>query len=325
MGMKPKVVVSKCLGFEHCRYDGSIIPSQVVENLKEEVEFIPVCPEVAIGLGVPRQPVRIVLRDGEKQLIQEATGKNLTEKMTTFATSFLSSLAVQGFILKAKSPSCGLKDVKIHTAQGTVLEHGNGLFAEAVLTHYPYLAIETERRLENMAIYEHFLQKIFTLSEFTEVKASGTMGKLVDFHTRYKLLLMAHHQSESQILGKIVANAQKNDFPSVIREYETHLYRALKRAMNRKLATNVLYHALGYFKENLHPREKQFFLHLLEQFRQGTIPLAVPLTLLRSWIERFEETYLSKQAFFAPYPEKLQPKVVEDILPTRNYWEKEEP
>ncbi|MGC8777098.1 MAG: YbgA family protein [Candidatus Caldatribacteriaceae bacterium] len=322
--MKPKVVVSQCLGFDHCRYDGSIIPSRVVEALKEEVVLIPVCPEVSIGLGVPRQPVHIVMTDGEKRLLQQVSNQDLTGKMLTFAENFLRKIDVQGFILKSRSPSCGVKDVKIHAPSGTVLIHGNGLFAERVLNHYSHLAIETEKRLENIAIYEHFLQKIFTLSEFAQVKASGDMGKLVDFHTRYKLLLMAHHQRETQLLGKIVANQGKNDFFSVFKEYEVHLHKVLKKAMNRKLTVNVLYHALGYFKEGLNAREKQLFLHLLEQFRQGTIPLAVLTNLLRSWIERFEEKYLVKQAFFTPYPEKLQPKIEEDVLPAREYWGKEE-
>lgn len=322
--LKPKIIVSRCLGFDHCRYDGSIIPSQIVEKLQEEVECIPVCPELAIGLGVPRQPVRIVFVEGERRLIQDKSGEDLTLRMSAFIESFFEGIDVQGFILKAKSPSCGVRDVKIYTPQGTVFARGNGFFAQEALTRHPHLPIETEKRLENIAIYEHFLQKIFTLYEFSQVKASQSMKRLVDFHTRYKLLLLAHHQQETQLLGKIVANSEKKDFVTVVREYEMHLHQALKRAMNRKLTVNVLYHALGYFKDKLTSREKQLFLRLLEQFRQGTVPLAALTSILRSWIERFEEEYLAKQALFTPYPEELQPKIEKDGLPPRNYWDWEE-
>ncbi|MCX7667348.1 MAG: DUF523 and DUF1722 domain-containing protein [Atribacterota bacterium] len=322
--MKPKIVVSQCLGFDHCRYDGSIIPSPTVDRMKTAVEFIPVCPEVAIGLGVPRQPVRIILISGKQQLIQNTSGQDLTLKMHAFVESFLQGLNVQGFILKAKSPSCGVRDVKIYTPQGTVFSRGSGLFAQGVLTRYPHLPAETEKRLENVAIYEHFLQKVFTLYEFSRVKESQNIEKLVDFHTRYKLFFFAHHQREAQILGKIVAHAGKREFQIAIREYETHLHQALKRAMNRKLTVNVLYHALGYFKDKLTSREKQLFLHLLEQFRQGTVPLIALTGILRVWIERFEEKYLAKQAFFAPYPENLQPKIEQDTMASRDYWEKGE-
>ncbi|MEN3185028.1 MAG: DUF523 and DUF1722 domain-containing protein [Atribacterota bacterium] len=319
--MKPKIVVSRCLGFDHCRYDGSIIPSQIVERLREAVEYIPVCPELAIGLSVPRQPVRIVSVDGERRLIQDKSGEDLTLKMSAFIESFFEGIDVQGFILKAKSPSCGVRDVKIYTSQGTVFARGSGFFAQEALTRYPHLPVETEKRLENVAIYEHFLQKTFTLHEFSQVKESQSMRRLVNFHTRYKLFLLAHHQRETQQMGKIVANPEQKDFATVIREYEIHLHQALKRAMNRKLTINVLHHVLGYFKDRLTSREKQLFLRLLEQFRQGTVPLAALTGIAQSWTVRFEEEYLTKQAFFNSYPENLRPQVENDVFTQRDYWE----
>ncbi|MGQ9622227.1 MAG: YbgA family protein [Candidatus Caldatribacteriaceae bacterium] len=318
---RPRIVVSRCLGFAPCRYDGTTIGGTIVEILRDYVDVIPVCPEVAIGLGVPRPPIRIVLVGGKKHLLQESTGIDLTERMEKFALDFLLSLHdVSGFILKAKSPSCGFRDVNLHAPNGRVLTKGHGFFVEAVLKRYPHLAVETERRLENLAIREHFLQKIFATADFLGVRRSRSLGQLVDFHSRYKLFLMAHNQSETQRLGAIVAEARKRGKDTAFREYEEHFFRVLQRSMNRKLVVNVLQHVLGYFKDRLSPQEKSFFLKLLEDFRQGAVSFFAPVTLVRSWIVRFEEPYLARQVFFAPYPEELRPKVTQDLVPLRDFF-----
>jgi uncharacterized protein YbgA (DUF1722 family) len=316
---RPRIVVSQCLGFAPCRYDGAIIEDAFVRELEPFVEFIPVCPEVAIGLGVPRKPIRIVLKGGERRLLQEETAKDLTEVMEHFSETFLTLQGVHGFILKAKSPSCGLRDVKIHAPSGKVLALGNGMFAEAVLRKYPYLAIESEKRLENLAIREHFLEKVFALADLEATLRTKSPGKLVDFHTRYKLFLLAHHQRETQLLGKIVARVSEN-VDEAFTAYATHFLQAIRRAMNRRLVINVLYHVLGYFKDKITPQEKAFFLHLLEEFRKGTIPLLVLTSLVESWVLRFEEPYLLRQVFFRPYPEALRPKEFRDLLPERDFW-----
>ncbi|MBC7217659.1 MAG: DUF1722 domain-containing protein [Candidatus Caldatribacterium sp.] len=316
---RPRIVVSKCLGFAPCRYDGAIIEDPFVRSLAPYVDFILVCPEVAIGLGIPRKPIRIVLKRGRKYLLEEGTERDFAEAMEHFSETFLNLEGIQGFILKAKSPSCGLKDTKIHAPQGKVLALGNGLFAEAVLRKYPHLAVESEKRLENLAIREHFLQKIFALADLEETLRTKSLGKLVDFHNRYKLFLLAHHQRETQILGKIVAQAKEN-IEHAFKVYKEHFYRAIQKAMNRRLVTNVLYHVLGYFKDKITPREKEFFLRLLEDFRRGYVPFPVLTSLVESWIIRFEEPYLARQIFFRPYPEALRPKGTGDLLPERDFW-----
>ncbi|MEN3203659.1 MAG: DUF523 and DUF1722 domain-containing protein [Atribacterota bacterium] len=316
---RPKVVVSKCLGFAPCRYDGAIIEDAFVRELKPYVDFIPVCPEVEIGLGIPRKPIRIVLKEGERHLLQEETEKDCTEAMRRFSESFLTLQGIHGFILKAKSPSCGLRDVKIHAPSGKVLSLGNGMFAEAALKKYPHVAIESEKRLENLAIREHFLQKIFALADLEEVLQKQSPKALVDFHTRYKFFLSAHHQKEAQVLGKIVARAGE-DTNKVFEEYRVHFLQALRRAMNRRLVVNVFFHVLGYFKDKITPKEKAFFLRLLEDFRKGQVTFPVMAKLVESWIIRFEEPYLAHQVFFRPYPEALQPKELEDFLPERDFW-----
>ncbi|MCS7241083.1 MAG: DUF523 and DUF1722 domain-containing protein [Candidatus Caldatribacterium sp.] len=319
---RPKVVVSKCLGFAPCRYDGAIIEDTFVRQLRPYVDFVPVCPEVDIGLGVPRKPIRIVLKAGKKHLVQEETEKDLTEAMERFSENFLTLQEVHGFILKAKSPSCGLRDVKVHAPSGKVLSLGSGMFTEAVLRKYPHLAIESERRLEHSAIREHFLQKIFALADLEETLAKRSPGALVDFHTRYKLFLLAHHQQETHLLGKIVARVRES-IDDALKEYRTHFLRAIRRAMNRRLVVNVFFHILGYFKDRITPKEKDFFLHLLEDFREGNVSLPVLINLTESWVIRFEEPYLSRQVFFRPYPKPLRPKDQGDLLPERDFWKEE--
>ena len=206
---RPKVVVSKCIEFANCRYDGSMIPSDFVKALKSQVDFLPVCAEMEIGLGVPRDTIRIVAVDGEPRLVQPSTGLDVTEKMRDFATQFLSSLPeVDGFILKYRSPSCGMKDIKVYSgsAKATAVSKTTGFFGGAVIKSFPDLAVEDEGRLRNFNIREHFLTKLYALASFREMQNHGSASDLIQFHTENKLLLAAHSQKESKILGNIVAN-----------------------------------------------------------------------------------------------------------------------
>ena len=206
---KPNVVISRCITFAPVRYNGQLIPDLFVEKLKPFVNFIPVCPEVEIGLGVPREPVRIVLVNGERRLIQPATGSDFTKRMEDFAESFLSSLGdVDGFILKRGSPSSGLRNVKIYATveKSAPVGKGPGVFGGAVLERFPSLAVEDELRLINIKIREHFLTRIFTFAGFREIKKSGKMKDLVRFQSENKYLFTAYNQKELRCLGKIVAN-----------------------------------------------------------------------------------------------------------------------
>lgn len=307
--IKPIVIVSKCLGFDHCRYNGNIINDDFVEKLKGFVEFKPVCAEVEIGLGVPREPVRVVNINGEIRLIQSATGLDLTEKMQDFANSFLNSVTeVDGFILKSRSPSCGIKDCKVYsgTEKGSaVLKRSWGFFGKAVLDKFPHLAIEDEGRLNNDKIREHFLTKLYAFSNFRKVKNSNSTQELVKFHTENKLLFMAYNQKEMRELGKIVANLKKKAFSDIITDYEQHFFRVFSQIPRYVSNINVLMHGLGYFSDRLSHEEKAFFLDSLERYRSGKVPLSVPLAVLSSLIVRFKEEYLSKQTYFEPYPENL--------------------
>jgi uncharacterized protein YbgA (DUF1722 family)/uncharacterized protein YbbK (DUF523 family) len=305
---RPKVVVSRCLEFDHCRYNGNMIRSPVVAKLKKYVDFLPVCPEVEIGLGVPRDPVRIVLDGGDHRLVQPSSGKDVTEMMKVFCASFLDSIEnVDGFILKSRSPSCGLKDVKVYpSAEGRgAVEKTSGYFGGKILDKYPFLPVEDEGRLRNDRIKEHFLTKLFTFAAFRKVKSEGSMKDLVGFHTQNKFLLMAYNQEELRKLGEIAANRESKPFKELASEYEKHLYTALLRAPRYTSTINVLMHAFGYFSDQLSSGEKALFFDWVQKYREGKISLCPAINTIRSWIVRFENDYLMHQTFFELYPEDL--------------------
>lgn len=306
--VRPRVVVSKCLEFDHCRYNGDMIRSPIVAKLKEYVDFLPVCAEMEIGLGVPRKPVRIVLDGGSHRLVQPATGKDVTEDMKTFCTGFLDSACeVDGFILKFRSPSCGIKDVKVYPSavKSGAIEKTSGFFGGAVLKRYPFLPIEDEGRLRNARIKEHFLTKLFTLAAFRKIKSEGSIKDLIKFHTENKYLLMAYNQAELHKLGAVAANKDNKPFKELISEYEKHLYNALSTPPKYTSSINVLMHALGHFSDQLSSREKNLFFDWIQKYREGKTSLCPAINTIRSWIVRFEDQYLMQQSFFEPYPEGL--------------------
>ncbi|MBW2974034.1 DUF523 and DUF1722 domain-containing protein [Candidatus Woesearchaeota archaeon] len=300
--VKPKVVVSKCIGFAKCRWNGTEIPDSFVQKLKKHVKFIIVCPEVEIGLGIPRAPVRIV----NKRLIQPKTKKDLTDKMKKFTEKFLKNLDADGFILAYKSPSCGIKNVPIYPDANTRIakSQGPGFFGGTVIKRFAGLPIEDHGRLKNFRIREHFLIRLFMLADFKQVKKSNNIARLMDFHSKNKFLLMAYNQKELRILGHILANQGKN-FKITSDEYEKHLKKAVSKTSRYTSNINVLLHAYNHFSKKLKPKEKKYFHHLIEEYRNAKIPLSAILVLLKDWVMRFDDDYLAKQTFFQSYPEDL--------------------
>jgi len=306
--IRPKVVISKCIEFEHCRYDGSMIPSDFVKALKPHVDFSPVCAEMEVGLGVPRDTVRIVSVNGEIRLMQPATNLDVTDKMRDFTSSFLSSLPeIDGFILKYRSPSCGMKDIKVYSAaaKSGAISKVAGFFGGAVVRSFPDLAIEDEGRLRNFNIREHFLTKLYGLASFRKVRSEGEVSGLVQFQEANKFLLMAHSQKETRNLGNIVANHEGLDFERQSALYREHLAKALNRPTKTALKANVFIHCLGYFKDKLSLQEKEHFLQSIERYKDKKIPSTALLAMLQSWTARFDEEYVKNQTFFEPFPEEL--------------------
>jgi len=306
--VKPIVVVSQCLEFEACRYNGAVIPAKFIDRLKKHVHFLPICPEVEIGLGIPRDPVKLIEHNKELTLFQPATGRDLTASINRFSRSFLDSLKeVDGFILKFASPSCGIKDAKVFLSPENpiAVRKGPGMFARAVLERFDGLAIEDEGRLNNFRIREHFLTKLFLLADFRQVKKQQKIAALVNFHSRHKLLLMAYSQKHLRLMGKLVANDQKKNLKDILQEYEILLKEALMRAAKFTSHINVLMHAMGYFKNDVSPKEKKYFLDLMNKYRKEILPLSSVLTVLHSWVVKFDQEYLLDQTYFEPYPEEL--------------------
>ena len=305
---RPRIVVSRCLEFAACRYNGQRIPCPLIRRLEPFADFVPVCPEMEIGLGCPRNPVRVIEKKGRRRLVQQVEPRDVTGEMVVFCDSFLGSLAdVDGFLLKGRSPSCGIKDVKIYPSLGRVaaLGRGAGFFGGGVLARFGHLAVEDEGRLKNFRIREHFLTHVFLRARLRQVAAAGAMGALVQFHAENKLLMMACNQSATRQLGRIVANHEKKRFAEVLARYGEQVARVFPTLARTRSYINVLQHAMGYFSKGLSTAEKAFFLDLLDRLRARRIPLSVPLNVIRSWAVRFEEEYILRQTLLAPFPEEL--------------------
>lgn len=304
--IKPVIVVSQCLGFKACRYNSQILHTPFIEKLKDFVEFIAVCPEVEIGLGIPRDPIRIVLNKGSKELFQPSSGLDITDKMKGFTDNFLSEIPkVDGFILKNRSPSCGIADVKIYSSKkkDANSHKGSGFFGGEVRKKFPDCAIEDEGRLNNTIIREHFLIKLFTLSQFNRLNFK--INELVHFHTRHKLLFMAYNQSAMRRNGRILANHEHKEKGAVFAEYKEGLLQIFKNAPKNNAYINILQHGFSGIKKNLEKMEKNYFLDLLEEYRDERIPLSVPVAVLKSWAVKYKNDYILEQSFIQPFPKEL--------------------
>lgn len=308
--MKPRVVLSRCLEMEACRYNGQGVRSTVVRMLEPHVEYVAVCPEVEIGLGVPRDPIRIERAregggEGALRLVQPSTGRDLTEPMVSFGHAFADETeGVDGLLLKNRSPSCGIGDVKVYAGEAPVTGKGMGMFAAVMAERYPGVAMEDEGRLTNAEIRHHWLTRVFASARLRRAAEVGPAG-LVEYHTRYKLVLMAHSPAGQRELGRLVADAGAADFDSLVEEYRATLAEAMAEPAGRGAMINAVQHAQGYFKRALDAAEKRQFTTLQAEYRAGRLPFQALLAVLSSWVERFDAPYLREQWFFRPYPVEL--------------------
>lgn len=305
---RPRLVVSRCIEFDPCRYDGSKIPSPTVARLREYTDCIPVCPEVEIGLGIPRATVRIVRTGGSDHLVQPATGRDVTDEMSAFAAGFLDTLPpVDGFILKGGSPTSGTRNVRVYPSveKSAAIAKSAGFFAREVLKRYPELPVEDELRLNNQRIRDHFLSAVFTLAAFRGIEGTRDPHALVQFHANNKLLLLASSQKMLREMGRLVAARATVEPGALYEQYRRMLSIALARAPRYTGNVNVLLHTLGYFSDRISDEERAHCIRLIDRYRDGHATLAEPRGLLRSWVIRFGEPYLMNQSFFAPYPAEL--------------------
>ncbi|MCL7746003.1 DUF1722 domain-containing protein [Halalkalibacter alkaliphilus] len=302
---KPKVVVSKCMEFAACRYNGDQINEPTVKKLADYVEFIPICPEMEIGLGTPREVVRLVSDGDENKLIQPKTNEDLTLQMTEFANEFLGDIGeVDGFLLKNRSPTCGITDAKVYSGieKSPVIRNGSGIFATRIEYFFPLKPREDEGRLRNFVLREHFFTHLFTISEFRSVKQMKSKSELILFHAKNKYLFMAYDQVKVKQLGRIVANHDHLSIEQVIENYERALDELFINPAKPTSHMNVCQHVFGYFSKHLTKAEKDHFFQLLDQYQNQKIPLSSVLGILHSWCHRFENEYLLNQTYFEPYP-----------------------
>ena len=270
--------------------------------------MISVCPEEEIGLGTPRNPVRIIMNKGGRELYQPSTGKKYTSEMKRFTDKYLGSISSpSGFILKYKSPSCGLKETKYYGSEenSVIVGKGPGIFTAAVIEKYPGVPIETETRLTNFGVREHFLLTVFTLARFDEIRNNPTVSGLIRFHQDNKLLLLAYNQSNMRKMGKLIAGQKEYGLEKTIIEYEKLLRASFASAARYNSHLNVLQHASGYFKDIISKKENEYFNDLLKKYTEKKLPLNAVRTVLSGHIIRFGTGYLSGQTYFDPYPDDL--------------------
>jgi len=310
MERRTKVGISSCLLGQKVRYDGGHkLDHYLRETLAHSIDWVPVCPEVEYGLPVPREAMRLVGTPEAPRLVTTRTEVDHTEGMRRWAAEKLKELAKEelcGFVFKSRSPSSGMRGVKVYTPSGIPTRTGVGIFAKAFMERYPLMPVEDDARLHNPALRENFIERIFVFRRWKEFERSGgTINGLVSFHTDHKLLILSHSVMHYRMLGNIVAHAKR--YPSAKRnfEYLATLMGGLKLLSTAKKNTNVLMHMLGYFRKKLSADEKQELREGIEDYHKGLVPLIVPVTLIKHYVRKYDEQYLARQHYLSPHPLEL--------------------
>lgn len=304
-----RIGVSACLLGHDVRYDGGHKKDAFVTGpLARFVAFAAVCPEVEVGMGTPREPVRLVRLGGEVRMVGHRSGTDHTDAMRRWAEARARALEAEdlcGFVLKKDSPSCGLERVKVY-AEGPAAPTGRGLFARALMERMPLLPVEEEGRLNDPRLRENFIERVFGYRRLKDLLASRwTAGDLVRFHSAEKLLLLAHDPGAYRALGRLVAGAKGRPRAEVASGYGERFMRGLAKLAAPGKHANVLQHMAGYFKELLPPEEKRELHQAIDDFRRALVPLVVPLTLIGHHVRRHRVAYLQEQTYLQPHPKEL--------------------
>ncbi len=308
---KIRLGISSCLLGNPVRYDGGHQLDRFLrDTLGQYVDYVPVCPEAECGLGIPRETMRLEGEPGSVRLLTTRTKLDHTERMRQWAAARVVELENEGlcgFVFKGGSPSSGMERVKLYDANGVPRKIGVGLFAAAFMEHFPLLPVEEDGRLHDPVLRENFIERIFVARRWRALVGEGKkIGSLVAFHTAHKLLIMAHSPKHYSEMGKLVARAKDVDRDELYDSYQKLLMDALKLRATLKKNTNVLQHLMGYFKKELSSDEKQELLEVFQQYHDGTVPLIVPITLIRHYVRKYDQPYLKDQMYLNPHPIELQ-------------------
>jgi uncharacterized protein YbgA (DUF1722 family)/uncharacterized protein YbbK (DUF523 family) len=309
-----RIGVSSCLLGQNVRFDGGHKRDPfLMGSFARFVTWVPVCPEVEIGLGTPRESIRLERRKDAVHLVAPKSGRDLTAAMRAYAERRVRQLEAEdlcGYVLKKDSPSCGMERVRVYDENAVPARTGRGLFAEVLMERLPHLPVEEEGRLGDARLRDNFVERVFAYKRLKELFAGRwSVGDLVAFHTAQKLLVMAHSPEAYRSLGRLVAGAKSMPRPvprPVLRErYEAGLMAALQVPATPRKHANVMQHMLGHLSEDLTADERQELLGLIDDHRRGHVPLIVPVTLLRHHVRRLEVTYLAGQVYLDPHPKEL--------------------
>lgn len=305
-----RIGTSACLLGQEVRFDGGHKRSDFLADVFGPfVQFVPVCPEVEIGLGVPRETLRLVRIGDETRLVGNKSGADQTSSMRRYAEDRTKALAhddLSGYVLKKDSPSCGMERVRVYGDSGIPTRNGRGLYADALLRHYPNLPVEEEGRLNDAHLRENFIERVFAYRRLkTFFAGRWTTGGLVALHTAHKLQLLAHSPRAYTELGRMVAGASTIALDELRDRYERGFMEALSKIATAARQVNVLQHMTGYFRDRLDAASRRELADVIEDYRHGLVPLIVPITLVRHYVRLLDVTYLRGQVYLEPHPKEL--------------------
>ena len=306
-----RIGVSACLVGQAVRFDGGHKRDDFLSGiLGKFVEFVAVCPEVEIGLGVPRESLRLVRDEsGATRMVASRSGADLTGTMASYAERRAAALEradLSGYVLKKDSPSCGMERVRVYGRAGMPARDGRGLFADALMRRLPNLPVEEEGRLNDPGLRENFIERVFAYHRLRALFASRwTVGALVNFHTAHKLTLMAHSPSAYAALGRLVADSKRAARAELRERYAAEFMAALSKLATPARHVNVMQHISGYLRDRCDVDSRRELTETIEEYRRATVPLIVPLTLIRHWARRLDIAYLKGQTYLEPHPREL--------------------
>jgi uncharacterized protein YbgA (DUF1722 family)/uncharacterized protein YbbK (DUF523 family) len=306
-----RVGISTCLLGENVRYDGGHKLDRFLRDvLGEYVEYVPVCPEVEAGFDTPREAFRLVGDSESPRFITARSEVDYTDRMTSWSQKRAAELDREnlcGFIFKGRAPSSGMERVKVYNEKGMPEKKGVGVFARAFMDRYPHLPVEEEGRLNDARLRENFIERIFALARWKAlVGQRKTRGNLVTFHTQQKLLILSHSPKHYKLLGQLVARAKQVAPTELYREYRVQFLEGMKLMATVRKHVNVLQHCMGYFKKELSGDEKQELLECFTEYRNGLVPLIVPITLINHYVRKYDQPYLRDQYYLHPHPAELK-------------------